>query len=443
MTTSPTSSLPPEPPPPDEPDPTLATTDVVLASGGSALVADTMGDYLRAIGKRIRSGESGILPVLLGLIILVIVFQSKNSNFLTPLNITNLFRQGSTFVLLGVAEVFVLLLGEIDLSIGFVAALGAVASVSAFTVHGWPSWAAIVLGLAITSALGALNGVLITMLKVPSFIVTLGGLLGYQGVLLYFANREGGTTGGGTIGLSSDSFIFKLVNGNISPTVGWVAMVVIVVVVAAMMLYRDAGRRRAGLVTAPLGVTIAKIVLMAVAGIVLLLICNHNRGSAFATIKGVPWSVPIVLAIVAAWSFLLDRTKFGRYMYAIGGNAEAARRSGIGLTRMRILAFTLTGLTAGAGGLMYASQLGSISNNVNGGQLVLFAVAAAVIGGTSLFGGRGKIVHALLGGLVIATIYNGLFLLSLNADVQDIVTALVLLAAATVDAVARRGQAKA
>ena len=178
---------------------------------------------------------------------------------------------------------------------------------------------------------------------------------------------------------------------------------------------------------------------MAAAGVALVLICNTNR-SKFAVLRGVPYAVIIVAAFVVAWTFLLTRTRFGRYLYAIGGNAEAARRGGVSLGWNRFWAFTLTGLTAGAAGILYASRLGSISNNIDGGTLVLYAVAAAVIGGTSLFGGRGKMVHALLGGLVIATIYNGLGLLGISAATQFMVTALVLLAAVAIDALARRGR---
>jgi D-xylose transport system permease protein len=175
--------------------------------------------------------------------------------------------------------------------------------------------------------------------------------------------------------------------------------------------------------------------------VVVVLIGDTNRGTAAVVLRGVPWVVLLVLVVLVAWSVLLARTRFGRYMYAIGGNAEAARRAGISLTRIRVLAFTLGGLTAGIAGIIYASFQGSVSNDVNGGQLVLYAVAAGVIGGTSLFGGRGKMLGAVLGGLIVGVIYNGLYLLGLGADAVNIWTALVLLAAAIVDTLARRGQA--
>jgi D-xylose transport system permease protein len=237
----------------------------------------------------------------------------------------------------------------------------------------------------------------------------------------------------------TNAVINGIVNGNMPPVLGWVMLVVAVVAYAALAVVRDRSRRRSGLATPPMGLTIAKIAVFTIAGVVLVAVCNTNRG-VLVPLHGVPWVVPIVLVILVIWTVLLSRTRFGRYVYAIGGNAEAARRAGVNLTRIRLGCFILASVTAGMGGVVYASRLGSISSNVNGGQLVLYAVAAAVIGGTSLFGGRGKMLHALLGGMVIATINNGMGLIGLAADTQLMVTALVLLAAVTVDSVARRGQ---
>jgi len=226
-----------------------------------------------------------------------------------------------------------------------------------------------------------------------------------------------------------------------SPAVGWIVMAVAVVLAGALFVVRDSRRRASKLAAPPASVTALKVAVMAIAGVVVVLIGNTNRGVAVA-VRGVPWVVLVILVVLVAWSFLLDRTRFGRYVYAIGGNAEAARRAGINLSRIRVLAFVLTGLTAGIMGIIYASQLGSISSNVNGGQNVLYAVAAAVIGGVSLFGGRGKMLGAVLGGLIVAVIYNGLQLLGLGAAPQAIWTAIVLLAAVTVDTVARRSQTR-
>jgi D-xylose transport system permease protein len=219
---------------------------------------------------------------------------------------------------------------------------------------------------------------------------------------------------------------------------GWIVMAAAVALAGALFLVRDSRRRASNLTAPPLSVTVLKIAAMAVAGVVVVLVGNTNRGAGLAVVRGVPWVVLVVVVVLVAWSVLLGRTRFGRYVYAIGGNAEAARRAGISLSRIRVLAFTLCGLTAGIMGILYTSYLGSVSTGVQGGQLVLLAVAAAVIGGTSLFGGRGKMVGAVLGGLIVAVIYNGLELLGLGAAPQYMWTAVVLLAAVTVDTLARR-----
>jgi len=208
--------------------------------------------------------------------------------------------------------------------------------------------------------------------------------------------------------------------------------------IGLMLWLRDTRRRRSGLVAPPLSLTVIRIAFIAVVMVAVVAICNINRAN-IGTLEGVPWVIPIVLAVLGAWTILLERTRYGRYVYAIGGNAEAARRAGINLALIRTVAFALCSMTAGIGGLMYASYLGGMSNNVQGGQLVLFAVAAAVIGGTSLFGGRGKVIHGVLGGLVIGGIYNGMYLQGLDVQRIFIVTGLVLLAAVTIDALSRRG----
>jgi D-xylose transport system permease protein len=397
------------------------------------LVADTLREYVRGWWVRLRGGETGVLPVIVGLVIIGVIFQVQNGNFLSAGNLVNLLVQAAVFMLLGMAEVFALLLGEIDLSIGFIAGLGGTVAAELVKVQtGWPWWAAIIVGLLSAAAIGALQGTIITRLGLPSFVVTLAGLLGWQGVLLIILGQ------GGTLPIN-DAVINDLANGNLTVIAGWVILVVTVGGYAALTWLRDTRRRKSGLVAPPVSITVLKIVVVAVAGVVLVLICNANRG-ALVSIRGMPWVVPIVLGVLGMWSFLLGRTKFGRYMYAVGGNPEAARRAGVNLALIRTVAFTLAGFTAGVAGLIYASQLRSVSTTLQGGQLVLFAVAAAVIGGTSLFGGRGKALHAALGGLVIAAIYNGMGLLGLSAASQYIVTALVLLAAVTVDALARRGR---
>jgi D-xylose transport system permease protein len=398
-------------------------------------LSGSLGEYIRVVGKRIRSGESGVLPVLGGLILLVIIFQVQDSVFLSAGNLVNLLVQGSVFILLGMAEIWVLVLGEIDLSVGYVAGIGGTITAILSTTHGLPWWVAVLGGVAATAAIGAVWGTLVIRLRLPSFVVTLAGLLGMEGVLLYLVNANGT---GGTIRIT-DPVLIDIANGNLSTAAGWIVMIVSVALVGGVIFFRDRHRRISGLVAPPLVVSVLKIVVIAAAGIGLILVCNTNRG-ALIPVQGLPYVVLVVLGVLALWTFLLGRTRFGRYLYAIGNNAEAARRAGISLGWNKLWAFTLTGLTAGIAGVVYASRLGSISNNVDGGTLVLYAVAAAVIGGASLFGGRGKMVYALLGGIVIATIYNGMGLLNLAASYQYMVTALVLLAAVTIDSLARRGR---
>ena len=423
-------------PPPEAPAQDEAATAAAQVAAPPEVIADSLGEYVRIWLKRVRSGESGALPVIIGLVAIVVYFQARNSLFLSAGNLVNLVIQGAVFIVLGMAEVFVLLLGEIDLSVGFNAAIGA--TITAWLAFSAPWWVAILAGLAATTAIGALQGTLITRLRLPSFVVTLAGLLGLEGLLIVLVSRSGHGPGG-TIPISN-SIIDDLTTGNLGPAAGWVVIVVIVVLAGVFLVLRDRRRRASNLVAPPASVTALKVAAMAAAGAAVVLVGNTNRGIRIP-VRGVPWVVFIVLGILTLWTALLGRTRFGRYVYAIGGNAEAARRAGVNLVMIRTVAFTLCGLTAGAAGVIYASRLGSISTNVDGGQLVLFAVASAVIGGTHLYGGVGRMLHAVLGGLVVAVIYNGLGLLGLSAAVTDIVTALVLLAAVTVDTLARRGRA--
>ncbi len=397
----------------------------------------SLGEYFDAWWRRIRSGDSGALPIIVGLVLIIVVFQSLTSNFLTAGNIVNLIVQASVFVLLGLAETFALLLSEIDLSAGYVAAVGAmiVAELMTRPLY-WPWWAAVIVGLAATAAIGTLQGSLITRLRLPSFVVTLAGLLFWWGFLIFLADADKAAVGG-VVSIPTTNPIYKLVNGTMDPALSWILLAAVLGAYAAYSITKTARRRRQGLSAPPLSITVATIVVVAAAGVALVFVCNLNRG-VLVPLSGVPWVVPYVLVIIVVDSVLLGRTRLGRYIYAIGGNPEAARRAGVSVARVRTIAFALCSFTAGLAGLAYESRLGSIATDVNGGTLVLYAVAAAVIGGTSLFGGRGRAVHALLGGLVVAAVYNGLGLLGVTAAGQDMATALVLLAAVTVDSLVRR-----
>jgi D-xylose transport system permease protein len=398
------------------------------------LVAGSVPEYLQASLARLRAGEIGVIPVIAGMLLVSILFQSLNSQFLTSRNLVALLVQAAVVSVLAMGEIWVLLLGEIDLSIGFVSGIGGVVMAEAVKPSGldWPWWVAIALALLVCAAIGALQGSIITRLNVPSFVVTLAGFLFWQGVMLKILGN------GGSV-LINVSIINDIAAGNLTPIAGWVIMLVIVGIFGVLSWRRDARRRAAGLVAPPQSFTALKIVAALAGGVAIVLLCNADRGIR-VPVQGVPWVVLLVFGVLAVWTFVLGRTRFGRYIYAIGGNAEAARRAGVNLPGIRTIAFTLCSFTAGIAGVIYASRLRSISTAFEGGTLVLYAVAAAVIGGTSLFGGRGKALHGVLGGVVIAGIVNGMGLLEMSAATQYMVTALVLLVAVTIDAVARRGR---
>ncbi len=423
--------------------PEAAEADEIASSAAAGaapdIIADSLAEYIKIWWARVRSGESGFLPVLLGLVVIVIYFQVRNSLFLSAGNLVDLMTQASWIVMLGMAEVFVLLLGEIDLSIGYTGAIGAtIALWVLLPPNPWPWPFAVLIGLAVPALYGAVQGLIITRLRLPSFVVTLGGQLAGLGLLLYVMNQAA-PSGGGTIRLYP-GVLYDIIAGSMSPAAGWIVMAAAVVAAGALFVMRDSRRRASKLAAPPASVTWLKVAAMAVAGVVVVLIGNTNRGVGLVVLRGVPWVVLLILVVVVIYSVLLGRTRTGRYFYAIGGNAEAARRAGIDLSRIRVLAFILAGLTAGIFGIILASYLGSMSTGVSGGNDVLYAVAAAVIGGTSLFGGRGKMLGAVLGGVIVAVIYNGLELLGLGASAQNIWTAIVLIAAVTVDTTARRGR---
>jgi D-xylose transport system permease protein len=402
------------------------------------LLVNSLGEYARLWLRRVRSGDSGALPVIIGLIALVIYFQVSQSSFLSASNIANLMGQAGWIITIAMAQTFILLLGEIDLSVGFNAAIGGTITLWAVSIsHPWPTFLAILVGLLVCAAIAAIEGLLIVWLKIPSFVVTLAGLLGLNGVLIWLFDASHAVSVGGTIS-DHNNFINGLVGGNLSPSAGWIVLIVALVVGGAFMIARDRRRAANGLDAPPVGVTFLKLGVMAVIGAALVFVLNINR-AAFGTLEGVPWVVVVILVLLLLTTMLLMRTKFGRYVYAVGGNAEAARRAGINLNRIRVLCFTLAGLFAGITGILYSSYLGSMSENFPGGQYVLYSVAGGVIGGVSLFGGRGRMLGAVLGGFVVAVIYNGVDLLGLGAAGQYIWTALVLLAAVTLDALARRG----
>jgi D-xylose transport system permease protein len=431
---------------PEEAPDLTAAPEAIEAEVPPGVVAQTLGEFVRGYAARIRAGESGVLPVILAMLAILVVFTiiSPNHVFLSPVNLVNLFQQAAVIMVLAMAEGFALVLGEIDLSVGFVGAIGGAITVQLIQpiTTNWNWIPAILAGLLVCTVFGLIQGTLITRLRLPSFIVTLAGFLIANGIFLKIL-LLGPFSGYPNLAGQSDNLavIYHLMWGTIDPNVSWIGAGVVVVGVGLAIWLGDSRRRRSGLVAPPASLSLIKIGLIAVVAVVIVAISNTNRAN-LGTLEGVPWFIPIVLVVFGAWTILLERTKFGRYMYAIGGNPEAARRAGINVSLVRTLAFGLCSFTAGVAVILYASLLGGMSNNIQGGQYVLYAVAAAVIGGTSLFGGRGKPLHGVLGGLVIAGIYNGLYLQGISdVEWQYIVTGLVLLAAVIIDAVSRRGAA--
>lgn len=394
--------------------------------------ANSLASYAASRWARIKAGQSGVLPVVAGAVLISLLFQSQNPNFLTPGNLVNLLVQASVFMLIGMGEAFVLILAETDLSLGFVAGIaGTIVVLLVQPEMGYPWFAAIPIALLVASLLGVIQGTLVSRFRLPSFVVTLAGLLGFQGLMIQLLGT------GGTVPIR-DPMINGLANGTLSTLGGWIATALAVLGYAGITLWRDTRRRRSGLVAPPLAMTLLKIGLAAIAGGTIVTLTNVDRGVPAFPVSGMPWVVPIVFAVLVASSLLLDRTRFGRYLFAIGGNPEAARRAGVDLARIRTLAFMLAAFTAGIGGIIYASRLRSMSTSFDGGTIALYVVASAVIGGTSMFGGRGHPLHPLLGGIVIAAIVNGMALLGLPAAIQLMATAIVLLASVFVDVVVRR-----
>jgi D-xylose transport system permease protein len=424
-----------------------AAPKVAAADVPPELLAQSLGEYLRAWWLRVRSGDSGVLPVVLGMVVVAVIFEivTPEHAFLRPSNLVYIFGLSTVYMVLAMAETVVLLLGEIDLSVGAVALFGGVIAFKLVQQPGpgWPWWAAILTALACCGLIGAFTGTLTARLKIPSFVVSLGMFLLFSGLLVVVL---GGANG--TVSVSSSALdqrvIYDLVQGLIVPVGSWVALAVVAGAVGAALWLRAAARRRQGLVAPPVSLTAIRIALVALVGVAVVMICTINRGTSLVTVQGVPWVIPIVLVVLGVLTLLLQRTRFGRYVYAIGGNPEAARRAGVSLAAIRTWAFALCSATAGLGGILLGSFFfGQYSTNTaDPGQLVLYSVAAAVIGGVSLFGGRGKPVHGVLGGLLIGAIAYGVSLLNLGqlaTPLQYIVPGGVLIVAVLVDVLSRRG----
>jgi len=469
----------------DTPTGEKAPESGAISDFGIDTTSKSAGEALAEYVAKVRGGDFGSLPALLGLLVLVIFFSSQSDTFLTLGNISNLLAQGAGIVIIAMGLVFVLLLGEIDLSAG--TASGVAASVMALhlvqngnmlTAFGdtvfyivlvflalaavlsallriWPgvllpvvglvilllgvppnAWIEMLLALCIGTAIGSLTGYLVAKVGIPSFVVTLALFLAWGGVVLQFIGQ------GGTLPIRNNEVLFKVANGNLGTTASWILFLVAAGGYAGVVLNRHFSRLRRGLVAQPTPLVLIKVGLVVVFGVVATLLLTQNRAvNPTVTILGVPYVVPIVLALLTLGTFVLDRTQYGRHIYAVGGNAEAARRAGINVPKIRMSVFVICSSVAALGAIVYSSKVGSVAPSSGAGNTLLFAVGAAVIGGTSLFGGKGRLRDAVIGGAVIAIIENGLGLLKQEAAVVSIVTGLVLLLAASVDALSRRRSA--
>ena len=384
--------------------------------------------------SRVKAGDIGALPAILGLIALCGIFGAMSNVFLTPGNFANLLTQAAAVIVIAMGLVFVLLLGEIDLSAGYAAGVSGAVLVILITNHQVAWYIAFPISIAVGGLLGFILGSLVARVGIPSFVVTLAAFLAFQGLLLLLAGE------GGTIRIE-DKTILAVENSNLSPLLSWVFFIVVAVAYVATGLNRLNTRRRAGLKTELVKLWVIKTasLLIITGGAVFALNVERSNNPDLVSLKGIPYVVPLILFLLAVGTFVLGRTAFGRHIYAVGGNAEAARRAGINVKQVRIAAFVICSSLAAVAGMIFASRQNSISPTTGGSSTLLYAVGAAVIGGTSLFGGKGKMRDAILGGLVVAVIDNGMGLLGYAAGIKFIVTGLVLLVSAGVDAVSRRG----
>jgi D-xylose transport system permease protein len=376
----------------------------------------------------VRAGQLGSLPIIVGLIIIAIVFQSQNDRFLTAGNFVNLIVQSAAYTTIAMGIVFVLLLGEIDLSVGYVSGVAGVIATVLLIPDGneVPTFVAVGLALGAGIAIGTLHGLIITKIGIPSFVVTLAGLIAWNGVVLLLIGSRG------TV-ILQDSFMVGLANDFLSETASWVLWLGTVLLYAGIQLNEVRVRRKANLGHDSLAVIGLRVGFLALAFGVVVWVANEDRG--------IPYLFLVVGFFLLFWGFVLGRTRFGRYVYAVGGSAEAARRAGINVDRIKIMVFAICSFMAAVGGLVLASRLRSVDTGAGGGEILLYSIAAAVIGGTSLFGGIGHIKSALLGALVIASIDNGLGLLGLGSGEKFLITGGVLLLAVSVDSLSRRRQA--
>ncbi|HEY1569849.1 MAG TPA: ABC transporter permease [Pseudonocardiaceae bacterium] len=459
------------------------TQDSVMSDFGIDTTSLSTGEAIRDYGRKLRGGELGPLPALAGLVILLIIFTALSGNFLTLNNLANLMSQGAGETIIAMGIVPVLLLGEIDLSAGtasgltaavlalhlnengnlqggmgntvfygfiiilvvaallsglqriWAGALFSAAGVVIMLIGPAPNaWVEMLLAVCVGAGIGCLTGFLVSKIGMPSFVVTLALFIAWYGVILLLIGNAG------ELSIRQSSVLFDVANGNLNTVGSWVLFIIGGGGYVAVVLWRHFSRLRKGLVAQPTTLITVKVLIVVVLGAVAtyLLTLNRSPNPTLTTIAGVPFVVPIILVLLVIGTFVLDRTKYGRHVYAVGGNREAALRAGINVDKIRMSVFVICSAVAAIGAIVYSSKIGEVDGNAGNGNTLLFAVGAAVIGGTSLFGGRGRVRDAVLGGAVLAIVQNGLGLLGFQAAQVNIITGLVLLIAATVDALSRR-----
>jgi D-xylose transport system permease protein len=405
---------------------TSATEPAAPLDVPEAAEPDSIGAAVRQRIDALKAGDVGSLPVLIFMVAIVIFFTLKVNVFFSAVNFTNLIVQMTQVTVMAIGVVFVLLIGEIDLSIGYLSGVAGVVVAELQlpgSGHDFPWWVAILAALATGAVIGAVQGSFVAFLGVPSFVVTLAGLLAWQGVIIQAIGTQG------VIGIQ-DKHILDITNYFFPDWAGILIAALVTAGFAAMAVLRIVARRRAGLGLGNFVVNIAGPVFWSVAAWLTVLVCNHDRGLPFAGV--------LMVVLLLFWTFIAQRTTFGRHVYAVGGNAEAARRAGINVPFIRVTVFAISGLMAAMGGIVAASFLNAVDLTAGSGTILLDAISAAVIGGVSLFGGRGFVKGALLGAMVTQTIANGIDLVGYSDAVKDIVTGVILLAAVTLDTVSRR-----
>jgi D-xylose transport system permease protein len=384
--------------------------------------------------SKVKAGQVGALPALLGLFVLCIVFGTQSSVFLTPGNLANLLTQAAAVIVIAMGLVFVLLLGEIDLSAGYAAGVCGALLVIMITKMDYPWFLAFPISVLAGVLLGAIIGYLVAQLKIPSFVVTLATFLAFQGLLLLLVGE------GGTIRIE-DPVILAVENKNLSVSYSWIFFLLTAGAHLLSGLLKFRKRKKAGLVDNLFKLWVIKTFILIAIGTLATwaLTVERSNNPDLVSLRGIPYVVPVILVLLVGATFVLSRTSFGLHIYAVGGNAEAARRAGINVKMVRITAFMICTGFAAVAGMIFVSRANSISPTTGGSSTLLYAVGAAVIGGTSLFGGKGKVSDAILGGLVVAIIDNGMALLGYPAGIKFMVTGAVLLISASIDAVSRRG----